>query len=124
MAIVQLQVAEEVRVAESAHPPVAPSPAPRHLRKRRFRGETRTSRMAGYQPQAGASPFPVTEAAADVSSSASTKQTAVEPVADVRPLEQTHRELTLRQKRRVALALVILVSVSIPLLALALIFVR
>ena len=98
------------------------APSPRHLRRRRFRGEISPARMVGYQP----------EERAHTTSSMPGKQTVdlppvIGPTASSNGREMAStrsREITLRQKRQIALLVVILVSVSIPVLALTLMFAR
>ncbi|MET4622066.1 hypothetical protein ABIE18_003534 [Arthrobacter sp. 2762] len=95
------------------------SPAPRHLRKRRFRSEIPSSLMAGYLAQGPIiSPCQPSETPSEDAQTAKAITPAKGPGGQ---LPEPH-DVTHGQKRLIALVLVILVSVSIPVLALTLIF--
>lgn len=96
-------------------------PAPRHLRKRRFRSEISPSLMGGYTTDASANPLsPASPALAKAlitdQATASAKMSG--------GLRLESGDITHRQKRLIALVLVILVTISVPVLALTLIFAR
>ena len=101
----------------------APSPSPRHMRKRRFLGDVPTSTLPGNpgtvdiarsESRLSASPKPARPAGGG---------TAPKPTASSVPSISTgSRKASPRQKRLVALTIVILVSISIPLLVLTLMF--
>ncbi|MFE4196519.1 hypothetical protein ACFRJ9_11690 [Paenarthrobacter sp. NPDC056912] len=99
--------------------PATLSPAPRHLRKRRFRPEVATSLMAGYQQHSPANPS-LRPAQTRGDSKGAVK--AAPPIKESTRQRPEPREVTLRQKRLIALLVVILVSISIPILLLTLIF--
>lgn len=95
------------------------SPAPRHLRRRRFRSEIPLSLMARDQAHGPLnSPLKLSQ---NRSESARTAK-ANTPIKGPDEERVEPRDVTHRQKRLIALVLVILVSVSIPVLALTLIF--
>ncbi|MFK0039342.1 hypothetical protein ACIQTW_05830 [Paenarthrobacter sp. NPDC090517] len=94
-------------------------PAPRHLRRRRFRSEISTSLMGGYQ-----TPAPGKRSGPPAPRSANSSGEFESSTRDKTSLEdpQEPRDTALLRKRRIALLIVILVSVTIPVLVLALMF--
>ncbi|MFK0006885.1 hypothetical protein ACIQTZ_07520 [Paenarthrobacter sp. NPDC090520] len=104
------------------------SPAPRHLRKRRFRAEVRISSIAGYgspdRPRKVAPATLATGAAAPVTPAVVPAPAASAPSSPLTIRSYGFRKASLRQKRLIALLAVILVSITIPVLALTLMFAR
>ncbi|MFJ5954536.1 hypothetical protein ACIQC5_01105 [Paenarthrobacter sp. NPDC092416] len=102
--------------------PVVLSPSPRHMRKRRFRGEVPPSQLPGHRPLER----PVPEVMAGATVTKPGLKAVPAPVASSPSPEQEQvqgsKKATLRQKRLIALAALILVSISIPLLVLSLMF--
>lgn len=100
-----------------------PSPAPRHMRRRRFRGDVPSALLPWHQPsemEAGrARPAP-----ANRTSPPSRPVVMAPPVTAPELPKGTSKDTGLRRKRLVALAVVTLVSLSIPILALTLMFGR
>lgn len=99
-------------MTDNVRPAVAVSQAPRHLRKRAFRGEIPVSRLGGYSSPGKPQKPPV-----QPSAEALVRSSAEAP--DWFPLDD---DADRRRKRQIALVIVILVAITVPVLALLLIF--
>lgn len=91
------------------------SPSPRHLRKRRFRADLRSTSMGGYE----AAEKPPRNARATPAPSPDMPR----PTIGLKS-RTSGRKASPRRKRLIALVVVIFVAISIPVLALTLVFGR
>ncbi len=96
----------------------APSPAPRHMHKRRFRGDVPPSQLPRHQ--APETPAVLRRATTEAAHQTPPPVEALKPVSKPAAYVSNRgsRKATLRQKRMTALGLVILISISIPILVL------
>lgn len=99
------------------------SPSPRHMRRRRFRGDVPSTLLPGHQP---AKPTAARPRPAAVNRPTSSPKPAVEAFREktTEHPSASSGDNSLRRKRLIALAVVTLVSLSIPILALTLMFGR
>lgn len=98
------------------------SPSPRHMRRRRFRGDVPPSLLPEHKQVMKAERSSSTSAA--VTPAAPLPKTGVSTQSAPVARDSEPKETSLRRKRLVALAVVTLVSLSIPILALTLMFGR
>lgn len=99
------------------------SPSPRHMRRRRFRGDVPSSLLPGDQhSQATAGRGPT--AVVNRTSPSAPPEIKAPAGKTPKPPSTPSKDVSLRRKRFVALAVVTLVSLSIPILALTLMFGR
>lgn len=98
------------------------SPSPRHMRRRRFRGDVPSSLLPGHQRSE--TMLGHTRPAA-VNRISSPRPAVKAPAGKTpEPPSTPSKDVSLRRKRFVAFAVVTLVSLSIPILALTLMFGR